>query len=338
MKKLNIALVTDDRPYARALVRGLNDRSRNLTTSVYSTSGFIGRWKEGGLSYRQGFDLILWDGSEGERIRGGNIVWITQVPDGGDMVLYRYDRASVIYAGIMDIYDGIAGRKGNEDQKDPPRRMTGGETSSRVIAFGSCRGGSGCTRLSMDVARELARFFGKRVFWMSLDGIDESPVDPMDEKEPVRDVDYYLYSVLDPERKSAVDIDRYMVMDGYGVCSLGPSHGRNPLPLLTGKEASGLIDSLAEEGTFDALIIDSGDCCSEAAGEMMARADRICILKDERNGMKRERYMNWMGNLLGEDTDDRLVETSGTGGEGDGKNIHALAETLWYNEMDHSLH
>lgn len=369
MKQLDVAIVTDDIPYGEALMRGLRYRSKAFNMTIHSPRGFIERWKRGGMDYRRRFDLILWDGPEGERIRGENIVWITdgalgseQMPgskgnagsaqttgsNGVDNMLYRYDTASGSYARLMDILTGSG------EDISPLTTDGASDPKTRVFLFGSWKGGAGCTTVCRAVGQDLTRFFGKRVIWMTMDGIETGTVCENQSCEPGEGerVDRCLYSILGRDRKkSPPDIERFLEVDGYGLATFRPSIGRNPLPGLGPDEIDRVLSAIAGSG-FDALLIDAGTCCNDSIAEIMGNADRICLVGNSDATVGKSRYMSWMNDSMGRGkaTGDRLGASDRTilaedlpRSEGDrdilleggfGKNIHALTEALWYNEMD----
>lgn len=355
MKQFKVAIVSDDAAYAEALMRGIRYRSRAFLVSLHSRVAFTERWKRGGLSYRKSYDIILWDGADGEKIRGENIVWITDRIEARDHmdrpgdksnIIYRYETASAFGERVMDIAGcggSVAfGRKGNE----------GLDPDVRVFAFGSWQGGAGCTTVCRAVGQELTRFFGKRVLWLTLDGIEPGPVGDRRAGEADRraggvdrragGVDRFLYSLFGSGDQGP-DIEKFLTSDGYGLLRLEPSVGRNPLPGLSAGEAAEFMKAVTTSGAFDAVLIDGGTCCSDGAAEMMGTAERICLVGETDRNDRERRYRSWLEHSLGDGS--RSISAGALGKmEGDdeillegefGKNIHALAETLWYNEIEH---
>ena len=371
MKQFSIAIVSDDLDYAEALSRGLKHRSKAFLISIYTPGGFTEKWKNEGLAFRKGFGIILWDGSDGERIRGDNIIWVTERRADADEsknrtgrgnTIFRYNLASVIHGQILDVYEACrrSEEKGSGNEKTGSEGGVSADPKARVIAFGSWHGAAGCTTLCHAFAQELTRFFKKRVFWMSMDGIDLQPASMAAGGETkTRGVDHFLYRTLGEEKGSVGGLEGFMIDDGYGVMSLAPSRGRNPLPYLRTEEMSRVLGAILDEGMFDAVLIDAGTCCSESAGWLLGSAETVCIVERRNEDERKARYMNWIGNALEEKTpgersiclkngisaseEDRGVfclaekteDSEGMLLDGEfGKNIHALAESLWYNEIE----
>ena len=77
MEYMKIAIVTDDRPYGEALARSLHIGNRNFDLSLLSGDAFCERWEDGGQTWLDRFDLILWDQEGIEKVYGGNLVRLT---------------------------------------------------------------------------------------------------------------------------------------------------------------------------------------------------------------------------------------------------------------------
>ena len=355
-----IAIVTDDRAYGQALSRGIGYRTGSFMMTVHRRDEFLRNWKSMGISYRRRFDLILWDGGEGERIRGDNILWISDRYSEDAATIYRYDTASAIRGRLIEYYVDKTG-------KNMPR-SSGSDT--RIIAFASWQGGAGCTTICQAVGRELSRFYGKRVLYVTMDSIEGGP-----EEREVRGVDYFLYKLFSDEEnegirsadgKSEIEIESFLIRDSYGLYRLGTSSGRNPIPNLNRSEVEKLIDAITGSGGFDVLLFDLGSCSFDGAAPVIARADKLCLVERYPQPERRRRYMNWVGDAAGKDLMDRVIRVSNFCEEdpGDrtipgrnngsdhigismmkqrddemvlegefGKSINALTESLWYNKI-----
>lgn len=162
--------------------------------------------------------------------------------------------------------------------------------------------------------------------------------------------------------------ERFLIRDGYGLEALAPSAGRNPLAGLAAGEMDRVLRALGASGRFDTILVDVGPSCTEAALAVLRAADRICLVQRRLQPDREARYRAWLagelgvegtapmlkvgnGRPLGEEEisaargeeeadrpDIRLAERQTISAEillegAFGRDIHALAEKLCYNEQ-----
>ncbi|MDO5491073.1 MAG: hypothetical protein Q4F96_01555 [Bacillota bacterium] len=301
MSTISLAIVTDDRHYAEALARALQEVSRGFMPTIHTRDAFLTTWQRRGWDYRDSFALILWDGSEIENLCGGNLIWLTDRPadaaqpgdeSGGESEeprfrIGKYSTASVLAARLTAIYEQLTGES----------ISCSGAADADVIAFASWQGGAGCTTVALAVGQDMTRFYGRRVLVITLDPV-EATTEYMARPQGAAGVEEYLYRLFGAETMPAPD--RFLIRDGYGVEALAPSAGRNPLGILSGEEADRALRALAGSGRFDAVLVDAGCSCSEAALAVIRSANRICLVERRPQPDREERYRSWLRSELGE--------------------------------------
>lgn len=334
MEYMKIAVVTDDRAYGEAVCRSLLIGNRNFDLALYGSTDFCKRWQQGGQTYREGFDLILWDAEGLERIYGGNLVWLTErvsqaVPEakasfsmrqeagtakeappsrGTDassenrFTIYKYSTSSAMVAAIFGIYSRLTGRRPAGTR---PERV-------EIFAFVSWQGGCGCTTLAMAMGQELVRFYRKRVLYLSLEGT-ESTVLYMEVPEGMKTAGEYLYHLMtdagpggsrspgqsethsSPGTAGAAPfLEGYLVRDSYGMEAFAPADSCNPVSIAGREEIRRLLSALMESGRFDTILLDTGCGTGEAVREALRFADRICLVSSREEPVREIRYQTFL--------------------------------------------
>lgn len=333
MEYIKIAVVTDDPAYAEAVCRSLLIGNRNFDLSAHSRAEFCRRWKEAGQTFREGFDLVLWDGEGAEKICGGNLVWLTErtsqvrIPpeaeteggfgakDRGRYAIYKYSPSSVMIAAIFGIYGELTGRRPAGTRPD----------RVEVFAFASWQGGCGCTTLAMAVGQELVRFYRRRVLYLSMEGT-ESTAMYMDAREGMKTAGEYLYH-LSAAAQAGADgapfLEGYLIRDSYGVEAFSPAGSCNPLGIAQPAEIRRLLPALMDSGRFDAIIIDAGCGTGANVREALSFADRICLVSSREERDREARYRSFLRHGLGARSPEEAEGCSGEEAPGAGKTERA---------------
>ena len=291
MEKLNIAVVSSDEEYSRALCVSLLHACRQLQISSYTSRMFLQEWSEyDGLdAFYTHFDLILWAGEEIGSSYGDNIVYLADKASLVNMdyenhkfALYKYSSASDLVSGMFDIYSHLTGRHMPLVKRD----------GIRVFAFASYCGGSGCTTLARAVSQDFSRFYGKRVLYLSLEDID-SMGEFIQVTEGTRSAGEFLYHLLG--KKEMPFLDSYLVRDDFGVRSFAPAKAGNPLNGLSRDDMQELLSALMDTGEFDVITVDISTCLTEAALAVIEPADRLCLIaRSPYPGFRENNYMKQM--------------------------------------------
>ena len=309
MENISLAIVTDDKKYGKALGIALLNIFGTFLLKVLSWEEFI---RERGRYYNQepegvfssNFDMILWDGPEAEAGYGGKIILLT--PDPARAVknynekkfsIYKYSPAQTMVSSLIDIYSFLTGRRAANIKKD----------KVRMITFASCAGGTGCTVLAMSVGQELCRFQGKRVLYVSFEEI-ESTGEYILSPAGVKGAGVYLYHLF-RNKEGYPFVESYTVRDDFGLEAFAPTGGRNPLRNLDQDEFCIFIASLIDCGRYDVIIMDIGNCLSEAGLTCLDMTEKVCMVSTPETGENREiQYLQHLICCCGEGIMDRIIK------------------------------
>lgn len=288
METITLAVVTDDSGYGRALSRGLQHCSRGFVIDLFERERFLERWREEGADFRAAFDLVLWDGEELSGQGGGDIIQLAGHVTDADAQIRKYLPAGALAAEIFRFCELRNGRR--------PAGQRSDETA--VITFASWQGGSGCSTIAMAVGQELTGYFSRKVLYLTLDEI-ESTGEYFDCPAGIGEAGEYLYRLFHARGEGAPFPERFLVRDGYGLEALAPSRGKNPMRDLSMEEMEQVILDLMSGGGFDAVLIDAGTCCSDAALAAMQMSDTVCGVFRHGQPRRESAYRSFLRNALG---------------------------------------
>lgn len=291
MEYMKIAVITDDRAYGEALCRSLRIGNRNADLSLLGPDDFRRRLEGSGLPLYRYYDMILWDGEGPQTAALQNLVRLTdrQSETGekdGRFTMYRYSPSQVMTAELFGIYERLTGRR-------PAGTRPSGVD---VTAFASWQGGSGCSLLTMAAGQELAATYGKRVLYLSLEGVESTGLF-LEMQTGVKSSGEYLYHLMRDSDERTPFLEEYLIR-GRGVQAFAPSAGPNPLADLSREEIDRLIPALMESGRFDCILIDCGSGTGETVREALKYADRICLVSARKEEQREERYRTFLDLLL----------------------------------------
>lgn len=294
MENIKIAVITPDQDYGRALGLALVDVYKNFTVTLYQSAPVHNELT--------GYDLILNDGAEGI---GERIVGLVEKPSMTDQdyeqkrfLLYKYGNVRQLAAELLFIYSLLTGRRAlpirNRDVK--------------LVVFCAAEGGMGCTSAAIAFARELTRFHGKKVLYISLEEM-ESTLEYMGAFPEGKSISEYLYYLFqEKERKQIPFIESFLVFDCYGVDSFLPSPGRNALRSLDSEEMQYFISAVMDTDRYDFLVIDAGSGMDNSILSCYEMADNICMVAEsEKCSYKEERFLEYLIFLKG----DKILERMG---------------------------
>lgn len=309
MDNINIALVTDDRDYGKALGMALLNVCREFVIKLYSKDRFFDDMhkfyerSEEGL-FTDSFDLVLWDGEEAEELYGDNIVLVAEqeamtIKDFSEkrFCIYKYSCARSLVSDLLEIYGALTGRK--------PAGIS--NVSARFFAFASWLGGTGCSTLAVAAGRELCRFYGKGVLYISLEEI-ESTGNFIPGYSGAKTMGQYLYHLFKEEPDNPY-LESYVLKDEYGLEAFAPTVGRNPLRDMSECEWNVFIDNVVKSGHYDIVILDVGNCLTDIDLACMEIAEKICLVTlPENNRFREEQYMQYLICRCGETAADRIIK------------------------------
>lgn len=300
VENLRIAIVSRDEAYNRALSLSLLNACREFDIEVFDSEKFVKLWSEyqGKCAFYDTFDIVLWAGNEISESYGDNIVFLTDKPSLIDndyklnkFCIYKYSSAHTMLSSIFDIYSHLTGRASLFVRND----------NVRLVGFSSCSGGTGCTTLAICVGRELVRFHGMRVLYLSMEDV-ESTGNMFNITTGTRNIGEFLYRLLSHNREkynlpaSIPFLDGFIVKDPYGIEAFAPSKGKNPLRELRTDEIQKLVASLVDCGRYDCVLIDFSSCLTEAGLAAMDMTERICLVAGPDQDKNRE--LNYLSQII----------------------------------------
>ena len=310
MENINIALITEDRAYGRALGLALVNVYRNFTVTLFQSVPVHNELDR--------MDLVLSDSGSDLKIRGKNI-FLTEKKSQIDKnyedniyKLYKYSNVRSLASELIFIYTNITGRKAV-----PVRN-----TNAKIVVFGAVEGGSGCTSAAVAFAQQMKRFHGKKVMYISLEEI-ESTFEYTGRTAAGKSISEYLYYLFNCEDDQHFPfIESFLVSDRFGVDAFVPSPGRNVLNSLSKEEMQYFVSAALDTGGYDILVIDASNNLGKAAMTCYEMANNICLVT--RNGnmnYKEERFIEYFTFIKGEKILDRMGrvvncadDTVGSGG------------------------
>ncbi len=306
MENIFIAIVTDDKEYARSLSLGMLNVCRGFIIRIFTAEEF--------LTVKKEYDLVLWDGNEVSRVYGGRIIYLAEKPSEvaknlaeKRFSIYKYSTAAAIVAAVFEIYEALTGRRAVNLRKQ----------DVRIFAFTSCRGGTGCTTITMAAAQEMCRFQGKNVLYLSFEEL-ESTGEYMRNDAGIKGAAVYLYELFNktyigqPNIGTSTEcipfLDKYIIRDDFGVEAFAPGYGRNPLRELNVGELNKFLASLIDSGRFDVILMDMGQWLSKTAIKCLELAEKIIVVNDMKiSGMRYDSYICHVMNNGGEAVMDKVI-------------------------------
>ena len=295
MENIKIALITEDRAYGRALGLALVDVYRNFTVTLFQSAPVHNELDR--------MDLVLSDSGKGIRIHGKHILLtekqsqIDRNYEDNIYKLYKYTNVRSLAAELLFIYTSITGRKA------VPVRNTG----AKIVLFGAVEGGTGCTSAAMAFAREMSRFHGKKVMYISLEEI-ESTSEYVGNTASAKSISEYLYYLFNTDDDQHFPfLESFTVSDRFGVDAFVPSPGRNVLNSLNKEEMQYFVSAALDTGSYDIMVIDASNNIGKAAVTCYEMANNICMVtRNSGTEYKEDRFLEYFTFLKGEKILDRM--------------------------------
>ncbi len=295
MENIKIGLITDDREYGKALGLALVDVYRNFTVTLFKSVPLHNELDK--------MDLVLADSADGLRIKGKTIQLVEKQSminkDYDDNIyrLYKYSNVRNLAGELLFIYANLTGRKA------VPMR----NANARIVVFGAVEGGAGCTAAAISFAREMSRFHGKKVIYITLEEI-ESTMEYMEKNVTGKNISEYLYYLFNSDSDQHFPfLESFTATDKYGVSAFFPSPGRNLLNSLSKEEMQFFVGAVLDTGGFDMMVIDLSNNMGKPAMTCYEMANNICLVsKKSALTYKEERFLNYFIFLKGEKILDRM--------------------------------
>lgn len=315
MENIKLAIITKDRDYGRALSLALVDVYKTFTVTLYQSEPVHKTLEQ--------FDLVLKDGGDCEESEGSSCVYLVEKPsmiqkdyENRRFRLYKYNNVRLLAGELLFIYSSLTGRKAVPLKK----------RDVKLIAFCCCQGGAGCTSAAMAFAREMKRFRGKEVLYLSLEEL-ESTLEYMEAFPDGKSISEYLYYLFREDSRDRFPfIESFLVFDSYGVEAFAPSPGRNALKSLSLEEMPHFIGAVTDIGRYDMIVMDLGCSLDQNALCCMEMAGNICLVTKGENRQKEERLVEYVAFAKGEAVIERM-----------GKVINCCKQRSWQEEETEAL-
>ncbi|MGI6204745.1 MAG: hypothetical protein ACOYJH_05665 [Anaerovoracaceae bacterium] len=292
---MNVCVAVKDRDYGMALCESLMDWNNRFLPELMDAADAEG-------VDMSGRDLVIYD--HDPAVMPENGVVLVDDPDEAspeDRRFFKYGNARLLGGELLFLYGRLTGRN-----VSPFAREDVG-----VYSVCGTVPGAGCTSAALALARELKRFRRKRVFYVSCDEIETAH--EFMEPSGGRTSREFLYYLISGQENMCSCTENFICRDRYGIETLSPVRGRNPLLSLSETGLVRFIDFLTRCGRYDAVIIDIGSRLSEIAVGFMESSDRVIVVSSQENNRTAE---NW---FLDEDDDDAAcAEEEGPAASGQG--------------------
>ena len=264
MDMIRLLILYEDQEYGFALARTISNLHKDFLVTAEDCNTFSHK------KLPDAYDLLLAEGCEEAYLHWlpmikNPVVLLREVPeekldpqlkeeDGRNFLyLYKYARVSQIAADLRYIYGYFTGRK----------NLVRHPVETQVMGFYSASGGTGKSAIALSVARELVKYHGKMVLYLSFDLISAAPF-YMKGEIPQRSLEDYLYYLFNKDKETLCSyIDSFVFVDDYGVHTFLPSADINELNQLNRRELSYLLELLLTSNKYDYIILDLSPCFHE---------------------------------------------------------------------------
>lgn len=186
--------------------------------------------------------------------------------------LYRYTRVQEITSDLRYAYSIISGKK----------KFTKSDINSKLIGFFSASGGTGKTAVCIGVAQELAKYYDKKVLYLSFEEV-ESTTYYLKGGNSNRNISDFLYYLFHHKLENICTfIENFIFTNQYGVEAFYPAMGKNELTQLTSEEILHFIKFLGNSNRYDYIVLDLSETLNEQTLELMESCFKTLIIeKDE---------------------------------------------------------
>lgn len=174
-------------------------------------------------------------------------------------------RISELLSRIFAVYADVSGRM--------PPVLRGGNGRSRTVLFCAGEGGCGCTSAAIGLCRELRRYRGCNVCYVSLESFGDESGYFSGEGER------FFYFTAKTNCAQPIPV-HFFLSDPFGVKAVPTGSGYNELLLQECEAFAKIIDLICGAG-FDFVVFDAGTTVNENVSLLMQSVDNICLVKSE---------------------------------------------------------
>lgn len=200
--------------------------------------------------------------------------------------IYKYCNVNDIISDLNFLIAFITGKK----------RFLRKSFAPELIGFYSGSGGSGNTVCALGTSRELSRYQGKKVLYLTF---EEMPATELFIKNNAgnRNIGDFLYYLFEKQNTALCSHpETFTSADDFGVEAFFPSAGPNDLNDLTQEELICLFKVLSDSCRYDYLVLDCNSRLSEETLFLLNLCSKIIILQNDNpiSRFKHRKLMDYM--------------------------------------------
>lgn len=267
---IKVAIADKNKEYLERLVNGL-ERYPDISLAVYSDEESLEQ-----AFQEKKYDVFLFDPAVYTKpaeyyqaradlkiLLDDNEKLVTDVYADAKRV-DKYQRVSIIYKKILELYSSVCGRDVSKDD---------GDTS--IIAYYSPIGGAGKTTLALISATKYAQN-GKRTFYISFEDIaSEDCYLPQDGEDGLSE----LMCHIERNTNLTMKIQSMLKSRNNNLFYLNHFNTPNDIYDMHVDELQELVTVICNTGLFDVIIIDMGTAMDEKNRALFDKADKIVIVE-----------------------------------------------------------
>lgn len=198
---------------------------------------------------------------------------VERIPQGqAPRNLFKYSRVQELVSDLRYAYSILTGKK----------KMIKTHIDSKLIGFYSICGGSGKTAVCIGFAQELAKYYDKKVLYLSFEEIEATTYYLKADEERKRNISDFLYYLFYNKNENICTfIENFTFSTEYGVEAFYPSKGINELTSLTNEELFYFIDFLGNCKRYDYILIDLSNKLNAQTLELIDSSYKTLIIEKE---------------------------------------------------------
>lgn len=215
--------------------------------------------------------------------------------------LFKYSRVQELVSDLRYAYSILTGKK----------KMIKTPINSKLLGFYSICGGSGKTAVCISVAHELAKYYDKKVLYLSLEEIEATTYYLDTDEGQKRNISDFLYYLFNNKNQNICTfIENFTFSTQYGVEAFYPSKGINELTTLTNDELFYFIDFLGNCKRYDYILMDLSNTLNTQTLELIDSSCKTLIIEKEDfvSVEKNKKLMNYFNHTKNEKFNDCLMQ------------------------------
>lgn len=298
MENIKMVILTEDESYGEALARGILKLHSNFSVQLRKPG-------EVDNELMASNDIVLIDNSvKGKETHmdeeSPKCVFLVEKKSQESLeerAIWKYGNVHDAARMLIKTYEACGGRSIADVEK----------RDVAVYGFFSAAGGCGCTSVAMGCAQELKRFYGKQVFYVSLEEM-ESYCMFMEIPSSGKRMNEFVYKII-ADKDCASMIEQYVICDEYGIEAISSPSSFNALRGLSQKELVSFFNAIAGCGRYDDVVIDFGtfhDRGKEGIFEMCSSLAYVTAQGSA--GLKAKLFEEHMRDMAGDRAAEKVIK------------------------------